>query len=166
MAGGSEWSKYTPEQREARRKALSERCRKTNLARSKEMRTRIAHDMGKANKDRKQSESHRINSIKWRKDPVKKAKWQQELRKSRIKWAKENPEEAERLARNIRPGNSFKKTANEEDWWARNFKVSRQRTRVMGTRRKLASIGLDIIDPAGVSNQYLDEVDDFFAEII
>ena len=165
MAGGSEWSKYTPEQRAARSKAQSERCRKMNLARSKEMRTRLAREMGKANKGRKLTEEHRKAVVKWRSDPVKAAKNREKQRIITKKWQAADPEKAEKCHANIRPGNGFKKTASEEDWWARNFKVARHKKRITDTRNKLSEFGLDVIDAQNVSDKYLDQVDDFFAEV-
>lgn len=166
MAGGSEWAKYTPEQREARRKAQSERCRKMNLARSKEMRTRLAREMGKANKGRKLTEEHRIKCQKWKQDPVKMAKHREKQRLIDKRQYLTDPVLSEKRKEGGRETlrRYRKDKVSEEDWWARNFKVTRHRKRVTETRQKLAEFGLDTLG-VNVSEEYLDQVDDFFGEV-
>lgn len=168
MAGGSEWAKYTPEQREARRKAQSERCRLNNLKRSKEMRTRIARNMGLSNKGRKQTEEHRIKAKKWLQDPVKMANYREKQRQITKHQYATDPQLSEIRKdggrENLR--NFRREKVSEEDWWARNFKVSRHKKRIADTRNRLAAIGLDVLDAQNVSEEYLDEVDEFFGEMI
>lgn len=167
MSGGSEWAKYTPEQREARRKAQSERCRKMNLARSKEMKTRIAREMGKKNKGRKLTQEHVEKSTAWQKDPVKMARHKEKQRIIVKRQYLTDPELSEKRKDGGRQKlKEFRKDkVPEEDWWARNFKVSRHKRDITETRKKLNSIGLDVINPHNVSDQYLDEIDDFFGEV-
>lgn len=161
---GRNWAAYSPEELAEKKRKQAEVCRRNNLARSKEMRTRIAREMGLKNKGRKHSESHRINAKKWMHDPVKMAKYREKQRLITQKWQTEDPEKAAKCHSNIKPGNSYKKTSTEEDWWARNYKVSRHRHRVAEARSKLAQVGLDLPD-MNVTEEYLDEVDDFFAEV-
>lgn len=166
MAGGSEWSRYTPRQRARRAKAQAERCRAMNLARSKEMRTRIAREMGKKNKGRKPSP--KIQD--WKKDPVKMAAHREKQRRITLKQYKTDPilseQRKEGGRRKLRELRQDKVLA--EDWWARNHKLSKQRKRIEDTRRRLATIGLDIVptERNNVSQAYLDEIDEFFAEVI
>lgn len=168
MSGGSEWAKYTPEQRAARSKAQSERCRLNNLKRSKEMRTRIARNMGLKNKGRKLSKEQIEKQIAWMKDPAKYKAYIEKQRRITTESNRNNPELREIRANNIRKGagSAYKKTASEEDWWARNFKVARHRRNASEIDRKLNSIGLTLLsDNKSVSQEYLSEIEDFFGEI-
>lgn len=89
-----------------------------------------------------------------------KKQWAEADKETRKKWE-------EIASQKLKRYHYWKMNPPEEDFWARNNKSYLHRKRVNHTRKKLASLGLDVIPTTtgNVTDEYLDEIDDFFAEI-
>lgn len=166
FGAGRNWAAYSPEELAEKKRRQAEICRRNNLRRSKEMRTRIAREMGQSNKGRKPTPEEVAKRTAWQKDPVKMAKHKAKQRLITMEANRKDPELARKRREAIRgkSGRYYKKTANEEDWWARNYKVSKHRRKVSALDRQLNTIGL-AIPKMNVSDEYLGEVEEFFAEV-